>query len=312
MSRETPWPGSLTGEPLPEVYSHLLDMTVSLAMAAAVTTRLRLGTSVALLAARDPLWTAKEYATLDVLSGGRVEFGVGFGWNREELRNHGVTFEQRWDHTREAAMAIRALWADDEASFDGDHVSFTPSWAWPKPVQSGGPKIHIGGGAGPRLLGHVAEWADGWLPISARSSIADRLRRLDEACDRVGRDRTEIDVSVFGATTDPAGPREPVRRRCPPRGTHAAEPRSRRRAPPARRVGAADRRSLKPGERTRYGGRDGVSMRARTVSAIEVVLLAAIVYHAWNWRAASTDVTTTIRSIIGWVSAPIESTRWPR
>jgi probable F420-dependent oxidoreductase len=205
VSRETPWPGSLTGEPLPEVYSHLLDMTVSLAMAAAVTTRLRLGTSVALLAARDPLWTAKEYGTLDVLSGGRVEFGVGFGWNREELRNHGVTFEQRWDHTREAAMAIRAVWVDDEASFDSEHVSFTPSWAWPKPVQSGGPKIHIGGGAGPRLLGHVAEWADGWLPISARPSIADRLRRLDEACDRVGRDRTEIDVSVFGATTDAAG-----------------------------------------------------------------------------------------------------------
>ena len=95
VSRETPWPGSLTGEPLPDVYSHLLDMTVSLAMAAAVTTRIRLGTSVALLAARDPLWTAKEYATLDVLSGGRVEFGVGFGWNREELRNHGVAFEQR-------------------------------------------------------------------------------------------------------------------------------------------------------------------------------------------------------------------------
>jgi probable F420-dependent oxidoreductase len=205
VSRETPWPGSLTGEPLPAVYSHLLDMTVSLAMAAAVTTRLRLGTSVALLAARDPLWTAKEYATLDVLSRGRVEFGVGFGWNREELRNHRVTFEQRWDHTREAAMAIRALWADAEASFDGEHVSFTPSWAWPKPVQSRGPKIHIGGGAGPRLLGHVAEWADGWLPISARPSLADRLHRLDEACDRVGRDRTEIDVSVFGATTDAAG-----------------------------------------------------------------------------------------------------------
>jgi probable F420-dependent oxidoreductase len=205
VSRETPWPGSLTGEPLPDVYSHLLDMTVSLAMAAAVTTRLRLGTSVALLAARDPLWTAKEYATLDAVSGGRVEFGVGFGWNREELRNHGVAFAQRWDHTREAAAAIRTLWSDETASYEGDHVRFTSSWAWPKPLQPGGPKIHIGGGAGPRLLGHVAEWADGWLPISARPSIADRLRRLDEACDRVGRDPSEIDVSVFGATTDPAG-----------------------------------------------------------------------------------------------------------
>ena len=204
-SRETPWPGSLSGEPLPDVYSHLLDMTVSLAMAASVTTTIRLGTSVALVAARDPLWTAKEYATLDVLSGGRVELGVGFGWNREELRNHGVTFERRWDHTREAVAAIRSLWTDDTASFDGRHVAFTPSWAWPKPVQPVGPRIHIGGGAGPRLLGAVAAWGDGWLPISARPSLADRLAKLDEACDRAGRDRADIDVSVFGATTDPGG-----------------------------------------------------------------------------------------------------------
>ena len=205
VSRDTPWPGSLTGEPLPEVYSHLLDMTVSLAMAAAVTTRLRLGTSVALLAARDPLWTAKEYATLDALSGGRVEFGVGFGWNREELRNHGVTFEQRWDQTREAAAAIRSVWSDDVATFEGEHVRFTPSWAWPKPIRPRGPKMHIGGGAGPRLLGHVAEWGDGWMPISARASLVERLTRLDEACERVGRDRREIDVSVFGATVEAAG-----------------------------------------------------------------------------------------------------------
>ncbi len=204
ISRDTPWPGSLSGEPLPEVYSHLLDMTVSLAMAAAVTTRLRLGTSVALLAARDVLWTAKEYATLDVLSAGRVEFGVGFGWNREELAHHGVDFERRWDHTREAVAALRSVWNDDIASFDGEHVAFTPSSAWPKPGRDG-PKVHVGGGAGPRVLRNVAEWADGWMPISARSSLAGRLALLDEACDRAGRDRREIDVSVFGATTDPDG-----------------------------------------------------------------------------------------------------------
>lgn len=204
-SRDTPWPGSLSGEPLPDVYSRLLDVTVSLAMAAAVTTRLRLGTSVLLLAARDPLWTAKEYATLDALSGGRVEMGVGFGWNREELANHGVEFRTRWDHTREAAAALRAIWRDDVAELHGEHVDFTPSWAWPKPVTVHGPKVHIGGGAGPRLLGHVAQWSDGWLPISARPSLASRLTLLDEACERVGRDRSEIEVSVFGATTDPGG-----------------------------------------------------------------------------------------------------------
>ena len=205
ISRDTPWPGSLSGEPLPEVYSRLLDVTVSLAMAAAVTTRLRLGTSVLLLAARDPLWTAKEYATLDALSGGRVEMGVGFGWNREELANHGVDFTTRWDRTRESVAALRVIWRDDVAAFHGEHVDFTPSWAWPKPVTAHGPKVHIGGGAGPRLLGHVAEWADGWLPISARPSLASRLTLLDEACERNGRDRSEIDVSVFGATTDPGG-----------------------------------------------------------------------------------------------------------
>lgn len=203
VSRETPWPGSLSGEPLPDVYARLLDATISLAMAASATTHLRLGTSVLLLAARDPLWTAKEYATLDVLSGGRVEMGVGFGWNREELANHGVDFASRWDHTCETAAAIRAIWRDDIAEYSGVHVGFTPSWAWPKPVSPAGPKMHIGGGAGPRLLGHVAEWGDGWLPISARPSLAGRLALLDEACERAGRDRGEIEVSVFGSTADP-------------------------------------------------------------------------------------------------------------
>ena len=204
-SRESPWPGSLTGEPLPEVYSHLLDVTVSLAMAAAVTTTLRLGTSVVLLAARDPIWTAKEYATLDALSGGRVELGVGIGWNREELANHGVTFAARWDRTRESVEAVRSLWRDEVASYAGEHVELTPSWAWPKPAQPGGPRVHLGGGAGPRLLGEVARWADGWMPISARPSLASRLALLDEACEREGRDRSEIDVSVLGATRDPDG-----------------------------------------------------------------------------------------------------------
>lgn len=205
VSRETPWPGSLTGEPLPDIYSRLVDLTVALSMAAAVTQRIRLGTSVLLLAAHDPLWTAKEYATLDALSGGRVEFGVGFGWNREELTNHGVSFPDRWDATEESIAAVRELWRRDEAEFTGEHVSFTRSWAWPKPAQADGPRVHVGGGAGPRLLGHVARWADGWMPISARPSLASRLAKLDEACELAGRDRSEIDVSVFGATTDPAG-----------------------------------------------------------------------------------------------------------
>lgn len=205
VSRSTPWPGSLSGEPLPDVYHQLLDATVSLSMAAAVTERIRLGTSVSLVAARDPIWTAKEYATLDHLSGGRVEFGVGMGWNREEYASHGVDFPTRWERAEESVALIRSLWRESEASFDGEHLSLEPSWAEPKPAQSGGPPVHVGGGWGPRLLDHVARWADGWMPISARPSLASRLERLAGACERVGRDRAEITVSVFGATTDPAG-----------------------------------------------------------------------------------------------------------
>ncbi len=173
-SRESPWPGSLNGDPLPEAYSHLHDASVSLAMAAAVTNRLRLGTSVLLMAQRDPIWTAKQISSLDALSGGRMEIGVGIGWNREEMANHGAVFGDRWALVRENVAAMRALWNSDVAAFNGEHVQIAPSWQWPKPAQPGGPPIHLGGGAGPRLLGEVAEWADGWLPISARTSLRSR------------------------------------------------------------------------------------------------------------------------------------------
>ena len=204
-SRESPWPGSLTGELLPASYARIHDVFVALSMAAAVTTTLRLGTSVLLLAQRDAIWTAKQAATLDHLSGGRVELGVGIGWNREEMANHGVAFGERWVRVGETVAAMRALWTTDVASYDGTYVHVAPSWQWPKPAQPHGPPIHLGGGAGPRLLGEVAAWADGWLPISARSSLRTRLDLLRDACERVGRDPTSVAVSVFGATDDPAG-----------------------------------------------------------------------------------------------------------
>jgi probable F420-dependent oxidoreductase len=205
VSRESPWPGSLSGDPLPEVYARLHDAIVALSMAAAVTSSLRLGTSVLLLGQRDAIWTAKQLATLDHLSGGRVEVGVGFGWNREEMRNHGADFATRWERTAETVAAMRSLWTDDVASYDGRYVHVASSWQWPKPSAPGGPPIHIGGGAGPRLLDHVARWADGWLPISARNSLAGRLAQLHAACERVGRDPATVQVSVMGATDDPAG-----------------------------------------------------------------------------------------------------------
>ena len=205
ISRESPWPGSLTGEPLPAPYARLHDVFVSLSMAAAVTTKLRLGTSVVLLGQRDAIWTAKQVATLDHLSGGRVELGVGIGWNREEMENHGRRFADRWARVRETVGAMRALWSNDVGAYDGELVHVAPSWQWPKPAQPKGPPVHLGGGAGPRLLGEVAAWADGWLPISARSSLRSRLDAMYAACEGIGRDPASVAVSVFGATTSAEG-----------------------------------------------------------------------------------------------------------
>jgi probable F420-dependent oxidoreductase len=196
VSRESPWPGSLTGAPLPDEYSRLHDVFVALSMAAAVTTKIHLGTSVLLMAQRDAIWTAKQVATLDHLSGGRVEVGVGIGWNREEMASHGTArYADRWTLTRERVAAMRELWSSDVASYTGSMVTVPPSWQWPKPASSR-VKIHLGGGAGPRLLGEVATWADGWMPVSARDSLASRLAKLREACDRVGRDVATVEVTV--------------------------------------------------------------------------------------------------------------------
>lgn len=205
ISRESPWPGSLTGAPLPDEYRRLHDVFVALSMAAAATTTLRLGTSVLLMAQRDAIWTSKQISTLDHLSGGRVEVGVGIGWNAEEMANHGVAFAERWTRTRESVEAMRELWRNEVAAYDGKYVHVAPAWQYPKPEQAGGPRVSIGGGTGPRLLGEVATWADGWLPVSARSSFAERMALLKTACEKVGRDPSTVKVSILGATTKPEG-----------------------------------------------------------------------------------------------------------
>lgn len=204
-SRESPWPGSLSGEPLPDYYWRMQDQFVALSMAAAVTTRIRLCTAVTLVAQRDPIWLAKQVASLDHLSGGRVTLGVGYGWNREEAESHGTDWAVRRAAVREKVLAMRALWTHDEASFDGTHVRVPPSLARPKPVQAGGPPIILGGGWGPKLFAAVAEWGDGWMPISARPTLAKRLGPLREAWVAAGRDPATLEVDVLGATDDPAG-----------------------------------------------------------------------------------------------------------
>jgi probable F420-dependent oxidoreductase len=193
VSRATPAP---MGEPLPQEYRRTVDPFVAMATMAAVTERIRFGTGICLVAQRDPIITAKEVATLDHLSGGRFTFGIGFGWNVEELGDHGVAFKQRREVGRERVLAMRRLWEDDEALFAGDHVSLSRSWAWPKPAQSRLPVV-IGGAGGPLLFRHVAEYADGWLPIGGRG-IRDALPQLHRAAEEAGRDPKELAIIPFG------------------------------------------------------------------------------------------------------------------
>jgi probable F420-dependent oxidoreductase len=194
-SRRTPPP---TGEAeLADEYKRTLDPLVALTSAAAATERLMLGTGIMLVAQRDPIVTAKAIATLDRLSGGRFVLGIGFGWNADELEDHGVTMKERRAVARERVLAMRALWRHDVARFDGEHVHIAPSWSWPKPVQEGGPAVLIGGAAGPTLFAHVAEYADGWIPIGGRGLRA-ALPDLHRACDDAGRDPATLRIVPFG------------------------------------------------------------------------------------------------------------------
>ncbi|MFI6886028.1 TIGR03619 family F420-dependent LLM class oxidoreductase [Streptosporangium canum] len=174
---------------LPEEYGRTLDPLVALAHAAAVTGRIALGTGIMLAAQREPIVTAKAVATLDHLSGGRVVLGVGFGWNVEEIEDHGVAYGSRRDVAREHILAMKALWSEEEAGFTGSHVSFEPSWSWPKPVS--GPPVYVGGAAGPKLFAHVAEYADGWMPIGGKG-VRAALPALREACEKAGREMAEV------------------------------------------------------------------------------------------------------------------------
>lgn len=198
-SRSTPFPGAAPGrEELPDIYWHLNDQLVSLAMAAAVTDDLVLGTSVTLVAQHDPIWLAKQVATLDFHSKGRVELGVGFGWNREEYENHGHNFQKRYERTCDNIGIMRALWTQDEAAFEGDFGNLEPSWAWPKPERE--IPLLLGGGSGPRLLSHLFDWADGWMPIrSPKSSFVDEVTKVRRLCNEYGRDPSTLAITVMNA-----------------------------------------------------------------------------------------------------------------
>jgi probable F420-dependent oxidoreductase len=198
-SRKTPPP---TGDAeLRDEYKRTLDPLVALAMCAAATERLIVGTGVCLVAQREPIVTAKAIATLDHMSGGRFVLGMGFGWNADEIADHGVSMPDRRDIAREHMLAMQALWRDEVASFDGKHVQLPPSWSWPKPVRPGGPPVLIGGAPGPKLFAHVAEYADGWIPIGG-AGIRAALPDLQRACDAAGRDPETLQIVPFGTVPD--------------------------------------------------------------------------------------------------------------
>jgi probable F420-dependent oxidoreductase len=198
-SRRTPWPG---GGDLPREYWHTYDPFIALTAAASATTRLRLGTGICLVIERDPIVTAKEVATLDKLSNGRVIFGIGGGWNAEEMENHGTDYKRRWRVLRERALAMKEIWTKDEAEFHGEFVNFDPIWSFPKPVQKPHPPILMGGD-GPTTFERVIEFCDGWMPIglrlvNAEEKIAALKRRAEEA----DRDPSSISVTIFAANAD--------------------------------------------------------------------------------------------------------------
>jgi probable F420-dependent oxidoreductase len=193
-SRATPYPA---GGDLPSMYWRSLDPFVALTAAAMATTELRLGTGICLVIERDPIITAKEVASLDLLSGGRVEFGVGAGWNREEMRNHGTDPRVRMAVMAERVEAIKAIWTQDEASYSGEHVSFDRIWSWPKPVQSPHPRVWVGG-EGPTVEDRVLAFGDGWMPHSVDDDAT--IARIEALRSRAGRD---VPVSINASSRRP-------------------------------------------------------------------------------------------------------------
>ena len=194
-ARESPWPG---GAELPARYSHTYDPFIALAAMAAVTERVALGTGVSLVCQHDPIVLAKAVASLDRISGGRFELGVGLGWNREEMANHGVDPRTRTARMREHVLAMRAIWTEDEASFDGEFVTFERIWSWPKP---GGRLPVLIGGGGPAVLDRVLDYGDGWIPlrvpVDGLSEFAARVADLRSRAADAGRGH--LPVTVYGA-----------------------------------------------------------------------------------------------------------------
>lgn len=199
-NRRTPYPA---GGDLPKEYWHTHDPFVALTAAAMVTTKLRVATGICLIIERDPITTAKEVASLDMLSGGRFIFGIGGGWNAEEMENHGTEYKTRWRLLRERVLAMKEIWTKDEAEFHGEFVNFDKIWSYPKPAQNPHPPILMGGD-GPTTFDRVIEFGDGWMPIGYRMpNVAEKIAALHLRAEAAGRDPKSIPVTIFGANPEP-------------------------------------------------------------------------------------------------------------
>jgi probable F420-dependent oxidoreductase len=194
--RRTPYP---VGGDLPRKYAHTYDLFVALTAAAVATTRLRVGSGICLVTQRDPIITAKEVASVDQLSGGRLDFGVGSGWNREEMENHGVNPRTRMRLMADQIAAMKRIWTEDEASHDGEFVKFDRIWSWPKPAQRPHPPIIVGGN-GPTVEDRVLAFGDAWMPnyLGPADDVIGRGKQLLARADR------PIDLMLMNAQPKPS------------------------------------------------------------------------------------------------------------
>jgi probable F420-dependent oxidoreductase len=203
LSRKTPFP---LGPELPKRYYDVMDPFVTLAQAAAVTTKLRIGTGVCLIAQRDPIQTAKLVASIDRVSGGRFTFGVGNGWNQDEMENHGTVFATRHKLARERIEAMKAIWTQDKAEYHGEFVNFDPVSTWPKPVQKPHPPILIGG-AFPYSARRAVRYGDGWMPQTTaadRTPLTELIPRFRQMAAEAGRDPAAMQIVIGAQPPDEA------------------------------------------------------------------------------------------------------------
>jgi probable F420-dependent oxidoreductase len=204
-SRRSPWPG---GGELPMEYSHTHDLFVAMTAAAVATKRIKIGSGICLVIERDPIVLAKEVASLDAISGGRLILGIGGGWNAEEMENHGTNFKRRWALLRERILAMKMIWKNEKAEFHGEFVKFDPIWCWPKPAQAGGPPILLGSEAS-KALDRVVDYCDGWMPINrGGDKLKAGVDQLREKAKQAGRRFEDLQLGIFGVP-----PKEDVAKR---------------------------------------------------------------------------------------------------